>query len=214
MTDIRPAVPLLTYFTFMVSIVLHELAHGYSAFKYGDNKARDEGRLTLNPFKHLDLVGSVAVPIIMLAAGMNMFGWAKPVPVDFKRLTKFQRLVVSSAGIIVNLILAILGLIGFHMTNSFMDKSAPIAVQGMCVLVFMFFIVNCLLIVFNCMPFPPFDGWTIVTTMLKEKTVDAVEKHKWVGYLGLIMGIFSMALLLRYIMIFVRIMTLMTLNQP
>ncbi len=85
------------------SIILHEIAHGYTAYMFGDNTARRAGRLSLNPLPHLDPVGSVLLPLMAVTSGFGVFGWAKPVPIDPGYLnTKLKDIAVSAAGILTN----------------------------------------------------------------------------------------------------------------
>ena len=94
----------------VIAVVLHELAHGYAAYRLGDPTAYQAGRLTLNPLKHLDPVGSVILPLILKLTGSPfVFGYAKPVPVNFNRLSNQRTgvLVVSAAGVVTNLALAL-----------------------------------------------------------------------------------------------------------
>ena len=94
-----------------MAIVIHEFAHGYIAFKLGDNTAKFYGRLTLNPIKHIDILGSLLLPGILILSGTGIvFGWAKPVPVNFANFSQQRRdtFLVSIAGIAANLICAII----------------------------------------------------------------------------------------------------------
>ena len=94
----------------MISISVHEFAHAYTASKLGDNTAKERGRLSLNPLKHIDLIGTVLMPLAAFASGFALIGWAKPVPVDrrnFKNPLKDDT-IVSFAGPLSNLILAVL----------------------------------------------------------------------------------------------------------
>ena len=98
---------------FIVSMTLHEVAHGYVAYKFGDDTAKREGRLTLNPLKHLDLMGML-LPILLILSGFPfVIGWAKPVPVNFYRLkpNRLGLFCVAIAGIVVNFIIASISLI-------------------------------------------------------------------------------------------------------
>jgi Zn-dependent protease len=135
------------------SIILHELAHGYTALLCGDTTAKRAGRLSLNPVPHLDPIGSVALPIMAVISGFGVFGWAKPVPIDPSYLTtKLKEIFVSGAGIATNfaLCLIFLFLIKFNIGVVYHDLFIKVAV------------VNLGLGLFNLLPFPPFDGLQIL----------------------------------------------------
>lgn len=153
-----------------MSVVIHEIAHGYAALSYGDHTAEFEGRLTLNPIKHLDLYGSIILPLfLILVQAPFLIGWAKPVPynpdnfrADKKRIANLW---VASAGILVNLAIAfffgiIIRLSGYF---SFVPESiVPLA--GVVVLV------NIVLAIFNLIPIPPLDGSKILFSLLGNKS--------------------------------------------
>lgn len=134
------------------SIILHEVAHGYAALKLGDDTAQRQGRLSLNPLRHVDWFGTVFLPLTLLWSGSPfLFGWAKPVPVNFNRLRHVRRdtVIVASAGIIVNAVLAIFAVIMLAQRLSSMLMAA---------FCFNLLIINLSLIFLNILPFPPLDG--------------------------------------------------------
>lgn len=155
---------------FIFSVVFHEVAHGWVAFALGDSTAKREGRLTLNPLKHLDPIGSVLLPgflILMKLAGLGgfIFGWAKPVPVNpynFKD-QKYGSAKVAVAGCVANFSLALvfgLGLRFFPIIYS---------IQGLS-LIFLYIVqINLILAVFNLIPIPPLDGSHILFTFLNKR---------------------------------------------
>ena len=134
----------------MYAIIFHELAHGWVAYRMGDPTAKDLGRLSLNPLKHLDPVGT----LMLFLFG---FGWARPVPVDFSRIRDFRKgmILVSSAGIIANMILAFIAL-SFYNLMAFPESS----ITGK--LLFIFARINIILAAFNLIPLPPLDGSKIL----------------------------------------------------
>jgi len=149
------------------SVILHEVSHGLVAFRLGDATARDAGRLTLNPIKHIDPVGSILVPGMLAAAGQNVFGWAKPVPVNpsgFARPVEGMAL-AALAGPFTNLTLAfIAGRLG-----PFVQVGSTIYVEndGLPTRILLgFLVVNAALAVFNMLPIPPLDGSRLLPLIL------------------------------------------------
>lgn len=147
----------------IVSVVLHELAHGYAANALGDPTARLAGRLTLNPVSHIDLVGSILVPGILFITGAGfLFGWAKPVPYNPYNLSnqKWGEAFVAAAGPLTNLLLALIfGLLAqFSFQLGLSDSFVEIAQFVV--------LINVLLALFNAIPFPPLDGSKIILPFL------------------------------------------------
>lgn len=149
------------------SVIFHEVAHGLVALRLGDRTARDAGRLTLNPIKHVDPIGSLLVPGMLAAAGQNVFGWAKPVPVNpsgFSRPVEGMAL-AALAGPATNLGLALLvgrlgpfGQVG-DLIYTHHSGLAPRVLLG-------FVVVNASLAVFNMLPIPPLDGSRLLPLVL------------------------------------------------
>ena len=145
----------------VMSVVIHEVSHGWVANLLGDPTAKLEGRLTLNPIKHLDPFGSVILPLLMsLVPGGIIFGWAKPVPFNPYNLKagKWGPALVAIAGPLSNLIIALF--FGFLASSGLIASQSFIALAGMVVLL------NFSLMVFNLMPFPPLDGSKILFALL------------------------------------------------
>jgi len=157
-----PAFLALAIIILLFSVILHEVMHGWVALKFGDRTAQNMGRLTLNPLPHIDLIGTILLPMILIFSGSPiLFGWAKPVPVNplnFRSIRKGE-LFVSAAGVAANFTLAILAAIAFHLFKSF----TPLLLQE--ALRFMVYI-NLILAVFNCLPIPPLDGSKIIMSSL------------------------------------------------
>lgn len=155
----------------LLAITLHEAAHGYVARHFGDPTAFQAGRITLNPFRHIDLVGTILVPGAILTlstlfggAGV-LFGWAKPVPVDFSRLRnpKADMLWVAAAGPFVNLLMALAWAVLFKLTivgpeTSYTVPMMRMADAGMQI--------NAVLMLLNLLPIPPLDGGRIAVSLL------------------------------------------------
>ena len=151
----------------LFAIVVHEVSHGWVAKKFGDNTAYMLGRLTLNPFKHIDPVGTILVPLLMLVFFKFAFGWAKPVPVDWRNLNNPRRdmVFVAAAGPFSNLLMAIgWGLI-IHLAalfpNSLLILKEPLIYMG-AIGIF----ANVILMVFNLVPLPPLDGGRVAVGLL------------------------------------------------
>ncbi|AJY76306.1 site-2 protease family protein [Paenibacillus beijingensis] len=169
----------------IIAFTVHEFAHAYSAYKFGDMTAYNEGRVTLNPRVHLDVLGT----ILILLAG---FGWAKPVPVNPSRF-KYPRamgIVVSLLGPVSNLLLAVIGLLIFHLLdNSGVLIDASRGVQ-MAVQTFMsyFIYLNMLLFLFNLIPLPPLDGYRILADLLPLRARYKIEQYaQWGSYIFLLL---------------------------
>jgi len=158
----------ITIFSLIVllfSVIIHELAHGYVAFSLGDPTAKHEGRLTLNPLKHLDPFGSIILPLLLFIAGSPfLFGWAKPVPVNpynFKD-QKYGEIKVSVAGPASNLLLAIF----FGLILRFIPDILILNNPGIAIAFSYIVAINIWLAVFNLIPIPPLDGSWVLFSLL------------------------------------------------
>jgi Zn-dependent protease len=144
------------------SVILHEVSHGWVANFFGDDTAKRAGRLTLNPVKHIDPVGTLIVPALLALASVGVIGWAKPVPVNPARLRspRNQGVVVSLAGPAMNLLLAAIGAFLFIalFRSSFNNTFPPFAPSLLSRVVLFFSVANLGLMVFNLIPVPPLDG--------------------------------------------------------
>lgn len=186
----------------LVAIVLHEVAHGWAANALGDPTARLHGRLSLNPVRHADPAGTVAVPLILFAAQMLtigrvevMFGWAKPVPVDLRRFRNPRAGMawVAAAGPAINLVLAFLFALAGHLVDPLPRSLAEYAVQ----LILFAVLINLLLMLFNLLPIPPLDGGRILVGLLPERPARALARLEPVGFPIIILGFFLVPALLR-----------------
>lgn len=150
----------------IMSVIVHEVSHGYAALALGDPTAKYENRLTLNPLSHLDPIGSVLVPLLGYFAGGFIIGWAKPVPFNPYNLRnqKWGEAIVALAGPFANLCLAII----FGLTLRFLAGSSFLNPQFLGLAGYVVFI-NLALAVFNLMPIPPLDGSKILFALLPYK---------------------------------------------
>jgi Zn-dependent protease len=149
------------------AITVHEVAHGWVAKKYGDNTADMQGRLTLNPIKHIDLIGTIILPTLLIIAGTSfIFGWAKPVPVDPRNFKnpRADMAVVALAGPVSNVLMLIIWALVVHVGYS-IGASADLLIQmgskGIGI--------NLALILLNLLPIPPLDGSRIVSWLLPSR---------------------------------------------
>lgn len=151
----------------LFAIVVHEVAHGWVARQLGDDTAYLMGRLTLNPLKHIDPVGTILVPLILILTVGFAFGWAKPVPVNFNNLRNRRRdtALVAAAGPFANLLMAIAWALIAKLASLLPDSIAMLT--SPLILMSMFGItINAILMVFNLIPIPPTDGGRIATSLL------------------------------------------------
>lgn len=170
---------------FLIAVILHEVAHGWVAWKLGDPTAKLAGRLTLNPIAHIDPIGTIFFPMILILTGAPIiFGWAKPVPINFSLLRnpKQGMLWVSAAGIITNLLLAIgfsiLLRLGLFPYNSYGWVFLNYGI-----------LINLVLAVFNAIPIPPLDGSRVVLGFLPPNLARSymqMERYGFVILIGLL----------------------------
>lgn len=167
----------------LFSVIIHEVSHGYAALMQGDRTAEYEGRLTLNPLKHIDLVGTIILPAIsLMLPGSFLFGWAKPVPFNPYNLKnrRWGEAIVAVAGPLSNIVLALVfGLfIRFYIIpHGLVD--GPVA--SLCAIIAL---VNITLAVFNLVPVPPLDGSKIISAVLPHgwmKIRYAIERFGFIG---------------------------------
>lgn len=161
------------------SVIFHEFAHGYSAFRRGDDTAYLSGRLSFNPLPHIDPVGTVLLPAACVYMGFPAIGWAKPVPVNPYRLhsPRSDMAVVAFSGPLSNIFLAIAAAITFKLiTMAYGYLPAELAVTLLKTLGFAV-VINLLLAVFNLIPVFPLDGSQIALGLLKGRALEIYEKH-------------------------------------
>lgn len=151
----------------LYSIILHEVAHGYAAYIQGDETANRAGRLTLNPLPHIDVMGSIIVPLFAFLTAGTFFGWAKPVPYNpYNIRTRAGQAFVAGAGILTNLLLALLAGIVFKIMSA--GGSLNIAIGSA---LFTIIKINVSLAFFNLTPIPPFDGMSILQALFPRMNI-------------------------------------------
>ena len=163
----------------LFAITLHEAAHAYAAKYFGDNTAYSQGRMSLNPLVHIDIWGTIVIPVLMFLFTPFVFGYAKPVPVEFGRLRNPKRDMawVSLAGPFANFVMAVLWLIlgvllvFFQVGEEFPHKMAQAGI-----------VVNLLIMAFNLLPIPPLDGGRVVTAMLPHRAAYAFARIEPYGF--------------------------------
>lgn len=171
----------------LFGVTVHEVAHGWVASKLGDKTALMMGRLTLNPIKHIDLIGTIIVPILCLLGGGFVFGWAKPVPVDWRNLRSPRRdaALVALAGPGANFLMAIfwacIARLGMWAMQSGFQDAVFLIYMGQAGI-----IINLVLMVLNLFPLPPLDGSRVLASFLPKKAVLVYESIEPYGFFILI----------------------------
>lgn len=149
------------------AITLHEAAHGYAALRFGDGTARAMGRLSLNPLRHVDPIGTLLVPALAMLLGGILFGWAKPVPVDFRRLHNPRRdmVWVAAAGPAANLAMAVFWALMLKLSvgAELGDYNTPLHLMAEGGI-----LINAVLMALNLLPLPPLDGGRIAVGLLPD----------------------------------------------
>jgi Zn-dependent protease len=184
----------------LFSVIIHEIAHGWMALRLGDPTAKAMGRLTLNPIPHIDLVGSILVPMFSLfVAGRVFIAWAKPVPVNPMNFSNYRRddILVSIVGPISNLLVA-LGCAVMYIIVVLIGQIVPVSdpiTEEIFGFLFKMFVggitLNVVLAVFNLIPIPPLDGSHVVAALLPN---DLSEQYQRIGFFG----IFLILILMRW----------------
>ena len=178
----------------LIAITFHEAAHAYTAWKLGDDTAFRLGRVTFNPLKHVDPFGTILLPaLLFLANAPFLFGWAKPVPVQFGRLANPRRdmAIVAIAGPVTNVILAFASAVLFHLVWLLPEAAAPWLAQTLSRSI----LLNLVLAIFNMIPVPPLDGSRIALSLLPGAAARQYAKLERFGFLVLLGMIFLLPML-------------------
>ena len=170
---------IFTLIIVIFSVIIHEVAHGYAASFFGDHTAKYQGRLTLNPFKHIDIFGSVLLPILLLLSNSGiMFGWAKPVPYNPHNLRhpKIAEPIIAFSGPLSNMILALIFSLLLRIMIAFNCCTPEFAVM-----IHNIVLTNIVLGIFNLIPIPPLDGSRIISFILPSFVRRLFHKIEWYG---------------------------------
>ena len=194
MPDINFAQVFIAFIVLLFSLTVHESAHAWTADRLGDPTARLLGRVSLNPIVHADPIGTVLFPILALVSGVGLIGWAKPVPVNTRRLGHPRRdfMIVAAAGPVSNLIIAVgaAGLLAIvpvtPVTLGEPNLSAPVAT-----ILFRAVQLNVLLAVFNMIPIPPLDGGNVLSGLLPRPLAATFDRLRPYGFILLYGLMFS-----------------------
>ena len=171
----------------IIAITFHEAAHGYVARFFGDNTAWQFGRVTLNPFKHIDPIGTVLLPLLLFVARSPfLFGYAKPVPVNFGALRNPRRdmVLVAASGPAMNLILAVIAALSFHLIGYLPDTAAGWISENLRNSL----VINVILAIFNLLPLPPLDGGRIIVGLLPDRLATRFARLEPYG-LSILVGV-------------------------
>ena len=171
----------------VLAITLHEAAHGYVAKAFGDRTAEMQGRITLNPFKHIDPIGTILVPGVLILAAKYLggphfvFGWAKPVPVNFSNLRDPKRdmLWVAAAGPASNFAMAFFWMLIYRLSS----PDGALASDGMLLMSRAGVLVNVVLMVLNLLPIPPLDGGRIAISLLPHSLATGYARLEPYGFM-------------------------------
>jgi Zn-dependent protease len=188
LVDLNLAQIFIAFLVLLFSLTVHEAAHAWAAYRCGDATARLQGRMTLNPLAHIDLLGTVVFPLMALAAQVPVIGWAKPVPVNVLHLRRYRRdsMIVSAAGPASNLLLAVASAVVIRMFPSgVLAAAADGAGAPLVELLGRLLEINVVLAIFNMLPIPPLDGSGVLAGLLPFRAAAALEMVRPYGFLVL-----------------------------
>ncbi|HEY1076941.1 MAG TPA: site-2 protease family protein [Fontimonas sp.] len=175
----------------LLAITVHEASHGYAARALGDNTASAAGRLSLNPLRHIDPVGTILLPAVLLAIGGFLFGWAKPVPVNMRNLRHPRRdmALVAIAGPLSNLLMALLW--GLLLKFAVASGPAEGIWLGLRAMAIAGIVINLVLMVLNLLPLPPLDGGRVLTGLVPESVARQFDRFERYGLVILLVLMFT-----------------------
>lgn len=190
---------IISLFVLLFAITVHEASHGWMAFQRGDPTASSLGRVTLNPLAHIDPIGTIILPLILVLTGVPPFGWAKPVPVNPYNFRNPRRdnLLVSAAGPFSNLTVAFVAFVGIQILkminpNLLAGRGGFFNLgTGLFLILYYAVLINVILAFFNLIPIPPLDGSGVLTGLLSEEAAQKYEQIRPYGFFILIILIFT-----------------------
>jgi Zn-dependent protease len=180
---------LLAFAVVLASLTVHEWAHAWTADRLGDPTARMLGRVSFNPMVHIDLLGTVVLPLIAMFSGLPILGWAKPVPVNTSRLHHPKRdfMIVAAAGPASNLVMAAIA----AATLRSLTPDDALSLSGGGQVLLMAVRINVLLAVFNMLPIPPLDGGNVLAGLLPDSMGGVIQGMRQFGFIILYALMFS-----------------------
>jgi Zn-dependent protease len=190
---------LISLFVVLFAITIHEASHGWAAYKMGDPTAYAMGRVTLNPIAHIDPIGTILLPLILVVMGAPPFGWAKPVPVNPLNLRDPRRdnLIISAAGPLSNFSVAFIAFLGiqllkllspglFHPYGGFSGLAS-----GIFLILYYTVLINVILAIFNLIPIPPLDGSGVLMGLISEEAAEKYDQIRPYGFMILLVLIMT-----------------------
>lgn len=194
---------IISLFVVLFAITVHEASHGLAAYKMGDPTAYQLGRITLNPIRHIDPVGTILLPLILIIMGAPPFGWAKPVPVNPLNLKDPRRdnLIISIAGPASNIAVALVAFIILKILMNlnpslFYTRGGGISslLSPVITIIYFTIVINVILAFFNLIPIPPLDGSGVVMGLISEEAAQKYEQIRPYGFFILILLIMTGAI--------------------
>jgi Zn-dependent protease len=190
---------LIQIFVVLFAITVHEASHGWAAYKMGDPTAHAMGRITLNPIAHIDPIGTILFPLILVIMGAPPFGWAKPVPVNPLNLRNPRKdnLIISAAGPLSNFSVAFISFLCiklFIIVNPsllYSSRGFPGPAEGIFMILYWTIAINVILAVFNLIPIPPLDGSGVLMGLISEEAAEKYEQIRPYGFMILLVLIMT-----------------------